>query len=83
VLLPQGNQPQRNWTHIGKCFFKGAGVGAVSAVGAGALSVGAVVLGAPVAAVTAVIGVAAVAGGVFTVANTAVQINRGNYAGAI
>jgi hypothetical protein len=68
--------------HILGCFAKGAAVGAVAAVGVGAFAVGAVVLGAPIAAVTAVLGVAGVAGGAFAVANTAVQLNAGNYAGA-
>ena len=80
---PTGAKAQsQNWQHTATCFLKGAAVGGVAAVGVGALAVGAVVLGAPVAVVTGVLGVVGVAGGAYTVANTASQISAGNYAGA-
>ena len=61
-LLPSLSKAPNN--QILPCLVKGAVVGAVGAVAVGALAVGAVaVCGAPVAAVTGVLGVLAVAGG--------------------
>ncbi len=70
-----------SWPAAGKCFLKGMGSGALGAVAIGGLAVGAVALGAPVAAVTAGLGVTAIAGGVITGVDVYGDISSGNWNG--
>ena len=63
------------------CFLKGAASGAAGAVVVGALAVGAVTLGAPVAAVTAVLGVVAVVGAAAVGIDVIGDIRTGNWDG--
>jgi hypothetical protein len=63
------------------CFLKGAAVGAVGAAGIAVLSVGAVTLGAPVAAVTGGLGGLAVIGGTALGIDGIQQIKSGNSGG--
>jgi hypothetical protein len=76
-LTPAAN----NWKQNVGCFLKGAGTGAVGTVAVGALAVGAVAVGAPVAAVTAGLGLVAVAGGVALGWDVKGQLAAKNWAG--
>jgi hypothetical protein len=63
------------------CFAAGAATGAVGAVVVGAAAAGAVALGAPVATVTAGLGVVAVAGGAILGIDVAANIRNRNWLG--
>jgi hypothetical protein len=63
------------------CFLKGAAAGAAGDVVVGALAVGAVTLGAPVVAVTRVLGVVAAAGGIALGIDVIGSIRNGNWDG--